>query len=248
MNESKTNIFDNNGDAIDLLHIFGVLWRKLWLIVLCGILAAAACFCWSAFLITPQYSSTVLMYVNNGSISVGSTSINLSDLSAAKSLVNTYLVILRNRTTMNEIIDKTGVDYTYEELLERVSAEAVNDTEIFGITVTTDDPYKSEKIANSIATILPNRVADIIDGSSMRMVDQAVADTEKSSPSITKYTLVGLILGLIISSAAVIISDLLDDVIRDENYVLQTYNIPILAVVPDLLSEGSKRYGYYNGY
>ena len=53
-----------------------------------------------------MYTASALMYVNNNSLSVGSTKVSLSysDLTAAKSLVDTYVVILNARTTLNEVI------------------------------------------------------------------------------------------------------------------------------------------------
>ena len=37
----------------------------------------------------------------------------------------------------------------------------------------------------------------------------------------------------------------LQDTIHDEEYILRTYDYPILGKVPDLLNKGSKSYGYY---
>ena len=48
---------------IDLKEIFGVLWNKAWLILLCGIIAGTIGFCYSHFLITPQYQSTTKVYI-----------------------------------------------------------------------------------------------------------------------------------------------------------------------------------------
>ena len=42
-----------------------------------------------------------------------------------------------------------------------------------------------------------------------------------------------------------VIFALMDDTIHDEDYVLQNYDCPILAKVPNLLNSGSKHYGYY---
>ena len=63
-----------------------------------------------------------MMYVNNSSISVGSTQVNLNDLTAAQSLVNTYIVILNTRGTLEEVIDQAGLSYDYETLSGMISA------------------------------------------------------------------------------------------------------------------------------
>ena len=246
MNE-ETMIKQKNSDdydvEIDILHILTMLWRKAWIVVLCGVLVGAICFCVAAFMITPTYSSTVMIYVNNSSISVGSTNITLSELNAAQGLVKTYIVILQSRATLNAVAETAGVDYSYEKLRGMINAGAVNGTEVFSVTVTGDDPYEAKNIANAVGEVLKERVEKIIDGSSMQIVDAPVASNKKVSPNVTKYTAAGIIIGVILSSAVLIVADILDDVIRDDSYILEAYNIPILARVPDLLSEDTGRYG-----
>ena len=80
--ENKTN---NNNEyyTIDLTHIMKTLMQRAWIIILSGLLAAAIGFSLSAFVITPKYSSSVMLYVNNKTISLGgsqSVNINSSDI------------------------------------------------------------------------------------------------------------------------------------------------------------------------
>lgn len=114
------------------------------------------------------------------------------------------------------------------------------------VTVTGEDPYEVSKIANCIAEVLPIRISEIIDGASMEVVDSAIPNLNKISPSITKYTAVGFILGIFLSIGIIVIFAMLDDTIHDEEYILKTYNYPILAKIPNLLDMNSKEYGYYS--
>lgn len=234
---------------IDLLRLVRALWHRAWAIVLSMLLCGAAAFSYTYFLVTPLYKSSALMYVNNSSITVGSTSVSLSDLTASQTLVDTYIVILKTRLTLNDVIEQAELDYDYEDLREMISASPVNSTEIFEITVTSPSPSEAEKIANTIAKVLPEKISEIMDGSSVRTVDFAVRPTMKSSPSITKNVALGLIVGMILSCGVIVLLELLDEQIRDEEYLMQTYELPVLAAVPDLLksSEASK-YGYGSYY
>ena len=51
----------NNGDyyTIDLLHIAKSLWKRAWVIALCGLLTTVIGFSISAFAIAPTYSSYI---------------------------------------------------------------------------------------------------------------------------------------------------------------------------------------------
>ena len=106
---------------------------------------------------------------------------------------------------------------------------------------------EAEVIANSIAKILPDKIADIVDGSSVRIVDHAIVPSEKVSPNITKMTAIGCFVGVFIAATIIVVLTLLDTKIHDEEYLLQTYNLPVLAVVPNLyrVNESSSYYGTY---
>jgi len=234
--------------TIDLLHIVKTLWHKAWISVLAGVLAGILGFAFSSFVIAPEYSSSIMLYVNNSSFSLGSTSFSISssEITAAQSLVNTYGELLNNRTTLERVIEKSKVDYTYEELAGMIESAPSNETEIMKVTVTAENPYDAAKIANCIAEVLPVRISEIIDGASMEVVDSAIPNLNKVSPSITKFTMVGFILGVFASIFVIAIVTMLDDTIHDEEYILQTYDYPILAKVPNLLDTGSKKYAYYS--
>ena len=125
-----------------------------------------------------------------------------------------------------------------------ISAQSVNSTEIFSVEVTSTSPQEAELLANTIADILPVRIASIVEGTSARIVDYAVAPAEKASPSLVKNTAIGVIVGFLLASGVVIVCELMDDKIHDADYLLQTYNIPVLAVIPDLMSTKSDN-AYY---
>ena len=233
---------------LDLMQLLRTLWRKAWAIVLAAILGGAILFSYATFIVTPKYEAEAMMYVNNSSFSVGSTkfSIDNAELTAAHNLVETYIVILNSRTTLNEVIKAADLDYTYEELKGMLSAGAVNNTEVFSITVTSKNPQESELIANTIVDILPGKIADIVDGSSVRVVDYAVIPSEKVSPNITMFTAIGMLLGICVSCMILIIRLASDTLIHNEDYLMETYELPVLAVIPNL-SEDSKT-AYHNGY
>lgn len=234
--------------TIDILHIVKYLWRRAWLIAISGVLAAAIGFAYAAFGIAPTYSSSIKLYVNNNSFSLGNTnfSISASELTAAQSLVKTYGEILNSRSTLERVAEEAGVDYSWKALAGMIKYDSANETEIMRVTVTCTDPNVASDIANAVAKVLQIRISEIIDGASMEVVDSAIPDPQKVGPSITKYTAIGLILGVLLIGIALTIQALLDDTIHDEEYILKTYDYPILGKVPDLMNPSNKSYSYYS--
>ena len=237
---------------IDVIKLLKAVLRNIWAVILAAIICGTVSFAGSYFLIAPKYEASALLYVNNNNISVGSQdiSISTSSLSAAQELVNTYIVILEARTTLVEVIDEAGVSHSPEDIRDMIEAAPVNSTEIFEIVVESTDPKEAENIANAITKVLPNRIAEIVDGSSVRIVDYAVEPSQRSSPSYTINTLLGMIIGAVLCVLVVVIREIYDVFIRDEQYLAETYDIPVLAAIPDASerSSGAYKYSYKSSY
>ena len=235
-------------EEIDLLELFWVLLRKWWAILLAIVIFGSAAFGYTYFMVDPLYQSSTLMYVNNSNLTVGSSSfkISYSDLVAAQNLVDTYVVILKSRSALNEVIREADLNYSYDQLKGMISASAVNSTEIFEIVVTSRNPAEAEIIANTIAEVLPGKISDIVEGSDVRIVDYAVIPSHRSYPSYTRNTAIGMLLGAIVSAALIVMAYLLDENIRSEDYLAHAYpDIPLLSVIPDLNAEKQHGSGYY---
>ncbi len=243
MNKKSNKYYELN-----LIQLLPALWHRLWAIVLAAVVCASATFCYASFAVTPLYEAEALLYVNNSSFSLSNTSfsISTSELSAAQSLVDTYIVILKTRTTLNKVIEEADLDYSYDELKNMLSAEPVNNTEIFKVKVKSPKPAEAEKIANTIAYVLPQTIFDVVDGSDVRIVDYAVVPAKKASPNITLFTAIGILIGIAVAALIIIIQEMLDTLIHNEDYLLETYDLPVLAVIPNLFTDNDQ--GYYSAY
>lgn len=239
---------------LDLFQVVNILWQKALIIILAATIFGAASFAGTFFFISPKYKATTSMYVNNSSFSFGATSFSItsSELSASNTLVSTYIYILESRTTLEEVISEAGLSYTYEDLEKMIDARAVSDTAAFDVTVESENPVEAELVANTIAKILPDRIAEIVDGSSVRIVDYAIIPAHRSSPSYIKNTLIGALIGGILCSAVVLVvfvtSEKRNVDIRSVDDLKDMYpDIPVLALIPDMRISGKKGY-YYSSY
>ena len=249
----KEKNYEAGNSTNDVIEIdFGRIWKavckKIWLIGIVSVLCAVITVVGTFYLITPKYESSAMFYVNNNSLSVGDTSFSISqgDITAAKSLVDTYIVILKSRACLNDVIDYSGVNLTDVELRKMISASSVNETEVFEVVVTSSDAAQAEKIANSIAYILPKRIASIVEGTSANIVDYAIKASKPASPSYPKNAVLGFIFGLLGTVVYVAVKELLDVTICKQEDIERCCSHPILAQVPDML--GPQKQGEYYGY
>ncbi len=219
---------------IHLTQLLSALWRKAWLLSISMFLGAALSVACALFFVTPQYTASVLMYVNSSDSSLGGVkpSISQSDLNAAQSLIDTYTVILQTRTTLEDVIQQAQLPYTHTHLGRMIASESVNGTEVFRIRVTAPDPGESARIANTISQVLPEKIASIVEGSSTRVVDAAVVPDRPSSPNRLMFALMGMLLGLAASGVTVVIREMMDDRIHGSDALIRAFDMPLLASIP----------------
>ena len=230
---------------LSLLQIILEMLRKAWLIAIVAIAGMAVAFMVTYFLVTPKYEAAAMFYVNNSQDKDAGSGVTSSDISASKSLVDSYIVILNTRDTLEGIIEYAGLDLTYKQLGDMISATSVNSTEIFEIVVTSEDPEEAKALADAVTHVFPNRISSIIEGSSASVVEHASMPLKPSSPSYPMNLVLGFLLGALFSAVYVIIRLVSDVTVRSEEDVTKASDLPILAVVPDM-SAPSKG-GYYSG-
>lgn len=228
---------------MDLLQILSILRKKLLIIALSTVIVGLLAYIASAYIIEPQYSATASMYVYNSS--TRNDDITSTDLTTSQKLVQTYIVILKSNSVLSDVAEQLGGIYTTDEIRKMLSANTIDDTEAFSVTVTNGDPEIAQKIVNTIVDIAPKEIIRVVKAGAVEVIDTAVLPAEPSSPNIVKNTAVGAVIGLILSIFIAILSAMFDTVIHSEEDIASTFNIPILGVIPSInTNEHGRTYRY----
>lgn len=221
--------YDENGEMeIDLLELIRVLLKKLWLIMLCGFLAACATFLVTKFLITPQYSSTSKLYILSKSTSITS----LADIQLGTQLTQDYMVLVTSRPVVEEVIGNLGLDLEYEDMLKKMNVTNNSNTRILNITIQDPNPILAKEIADEFANVSTVRIAEIMEIDAPNVVEWGHVATKKTSPSTLKNTIIGAVIGALIVCAIIVISFMLDDTIKTAEDVEKNLGINVLGLIP----------------
>lgn len=229
---------DNNKNEeieINLGEIFAVLLHKIWIIILVTVVCGAVAFLYSFFIITPQYESTTKVYILNKQ---SGSSVTYSDVQLSSTLSKDYEQLVTSRYVIEGVISKLNLDDTYEELAARVSASNTDETRIIAIKVTDPDPEQAQKIANAVRDLAAQHITQVMDIEAVNVVDNANLPDSPVSPSVPKWTLIGVAIGMIISIAVIVIQHLLDDSIKSSEDIEKYLGISTLAVIP--MNEGEQ--------
>lgn len=220
---------DDLNAEIDLRQIFSILWHKAWLIVLVTIFFGAVTFAITYFFITPMYTASVTLYVNNSSKAETLTS---SDLSVSRSLVDTCVTIIQSPTVMEKVAEESDLDINSADILSMLTAGAVSNTEIFKISISNESPETAAEIANAIADVAPEEIEEIVEASSIKVINYATVPTQRSSPSYSRNTAIGAGIGFALIVIIVVLVELLDVRIKTEEDLEKMFDLPVLGAIP----------------
>lgn len=231
---------------INLQELFYAMINRIWLIVISAVVLAVAVYIYSSNFITPRYQAKVTLYVNN-SVSE-SSEISSSDLATAQRLVDTYVAILQQYSVMEKVSDRveeeTGKRLRPESLMNSMTAEAINETEVFTITVTHTNAAMAMTIANAIADVAPGVIESIVVGSSAKIVDYARMPSAPYTPNNIRNAILGGIIGAMLAVAYVVIWVLSDVRINGEEDLAVISNAPILGLIPNFDLDEKSGYSY----
>ena len=238
---------------IDLQKLFMRWLANWWLIAFCGIFFACGSLIYTKQCITPLYKANITAYVNNVRAGNQVESISSSSISTSKQLVQTYIRIISSDSVLNKVAETAKVDYDANKIRGMLSAEQVGETELFKVYVSNADPQMATRIANAIAEVIPTEIANIVEGSSTKIIDYATVPKMRYTPSYTRNTVLGGIVGGVSAVALVTIAFLLDVRIKEAEDLVSQYDYPILGQIPNFDQVSTKRthksgYGYTYGY
>ena len=245
---------ENQEQEINLAEIFFLLLSKIKFIILLTLIGGGIMFAYAKFWLPLQYSSAVSIYVKN-SAATDKEATTASDLTAAKSLASTYIVILDDDAMYDEVSemlltaygseqmkafftirkDENGKEYIpASQIRKMVTASTINNTEVIQIKATTKDPLLSADICNDIAQYAKTLLTKVTHAGYVETIGQAKVPTAASGPNIKRYTIIGAFIGFILAAAIVIIMKLLDNRINNAEEIKTRFSIPVLGEIPDL--------------
>lgn len=235
---------------LDLKQLIVALLRKWWLIGLCALLVGGAAYFYTSHFITPMYRASVSIYVNNGSAQTGSDSdyISGTNLATSQRLVTTYVNIIRSNRVLQKVVEQSDLGLTVEQIRNMMSASSVEDTEMFYIYVSSADPQLAAQVANAVAAVAPDEIADILEGSSTKIIDYAEVPIYRYTPSFRKNTFLGCCVGAALAVVYVVLRTILDKRIKSEDDLERLFDLPVLGVIPEFDSERKKNGKYDYSY
>ena len=229
--------------SIDIMRLLRVLLKRIWIILLIAVLCAVMAFGYAKIFVTPTYRSSFTAYVNNRMTTTeGQSNMTSADISASRSLTYLYQEIILSRSMLMDAANACGLQVSYATLTKNVATSVSSNAAIISVYVSAKTPEEAMRLASAIATVAPEHVERIVDGSSMRIVDYPVQPNAPYAPNTMRYAMMGFLTALLLGCAGVILFDVIVDKVASATEIEERYGIAVIGIIPDMQQADKYQY------
>lgn len=222
---------DNNNGINNKLNIKDIMLSALnrWYI-LCAILAVCTVvtLIYSYFVVTPLYNSTGKIYLMNKD----NDKISTSEIALSSYLTKDYENLITDRVVLDEVSDRLGNKYSYNELKNAVSLVNPEDTRFLEITVTTASPNDSKKIVDTVCTVAQEKIIELLGIDRVTIIRNGNISKTPCVPNVKLNLIKAFAVGILLYIAVIIAIVMLDDKITSSEDVDKYLGISVLGNIP----------------
>ena len=218
------------------MYVFGLLIRRLWLLMLVGLIVGASCAGITKLVEEPTYTSSMTFIVNNKSekdlSSSGDNSVSYNDMSASAYMANTFVHLMTGRTMCNAIAAECkAYPKTADEVEEMIAASRKTDSSIIDMTVTAGSPEEAYELAQAVKDTYKD-VVQVYSGGSIHLCDMPELPTEPDkSVGITRNAIIGALAGAVICALIIIIRDSARNTVRSQEDIQNKLQLNVIGEV-----------------
>ena len=161
------------------------------------------------------------------------SNVTSDQINSATKLVSTYSIIIKSDTVLQQVINDLGLSLTYGELKDRVTVDAVDDTQVMKITVRSTNPEWAQQVCNKITEVSPDAILEAVEAGSVKVISQAPVPTEPVSPNVLKNTALAGMVGLVLCLGVIFLQVLLDNKIKSEEDIAKYLDLTVVGVIPE---------------
>ena len=214
--------------TIDIFELVYWLIDHVRQIVIATVVGALVMALYSFVLAKPVYSATSSIYV----LSSSDSAINLSDLQIGSYLTSDYQHVFEVWEVHEMVLQRLGLDYTYDELHDMLEITNPTNTRVLNITVSSPDPQEAADMANAYAAVASDYISATMKTDAPTLMSPALLPEKPVSPRKKLNTLFGAAGGAFLTILILMVQYLLDDKLKTADDITKYLELPVLSVLP----------------
>lgn len=225
-------------ETISLKEIFGVIKKRLLLIISLIVGAALIAAIVSYFILTPTYQASSQFIVNQEAQDPA-VKYSVNDIQTNIQLINTYNIIIKSPAILEDVVNELNLPYSADQLKTKIQVASEESSQVVTVTATDTDSEQAVKIANTTVEIFQKNIPDIMSVDNVSILSQAEVSDNPSqvSPNPLLNIAIAIVLGAMVGVGIAFLLEYLDNTIRTEDDIEKNLGLPVLGVITHIDEE-----------
>lgn len=225
-------------EEISLVELFGIIKKRFNMIVSLGLMGLIIASIFTFFIATPTFNATTQILVSQST--QNTEGIQLNDINTNVQMINTYRDIIKGPVILDDVIKKLGLEGNVAQLSEKIEVATQDNSQVFTLNVSSDNPYTASDIANTTASIFQEEVGNIMKVENVTVIAEAVPNVESVSPNNILNLFIGLLLGTMLGVGAAFLLEFMDKTVKDEKFIVEELGWTNLGKVSEMSEDELK--------
>ena len=222
--EHKENLIDIAGLFDDLIKgIIQMKWRFLIILVICG-----AVFCgYKRLTYSPYYVASSTFTINSSITSENSNS--YIENATANQMAKSFPYILKSGAFKEVLAQDLGL----QSVPGTIEAEVMENTNLFTLKVTANNPKMAEKILKAVVKNYPSVAEFVIGSSQLTLMDESGVPTTPANPFSYRHEIqIGVLIGILLCILLDVLLALGKNTVKKEEDFKRLFHAKSLGIMP----------------
>ncbi len=224
---------ESNSQKIDVKKLIVYLLKRVWIIIICVVIGFAGMYCYTQYYKGDTYTARATMYVINGNPNlVNYQYANISDLTSAVQLLDTYMVVVRSKKVMDVVAERLNKQYpgiSTSFISSTLSMGSVAETGVLQVMSVTSNAQLSADICNAVVDVAPSEIIRVVNAGSIEVIDYAEAPYFPDARNSEKKGIYGALAGGVAAAGILLFLFLMNHKVTDMDSLSDNYTPPVLA-------------------
>lgn len=186
------------------------------------------------FFIPPEYEASTKVYIGKERFKNVSTTYTNEEINMYQRLIKTYSELVKTKDLVRKSISNVGQDISVNEVLSKLQAISIADTQILQIKYVSDSREEAYDMVYGITEEFMKLSKKLYPKGNVHIIQQPIVPEIPVGPNKKMNVAIGALLGMMIGLGVTFLKEFINNTYSNKEEVERDLEIPCIGVIPKI--------------
>lgn len=186
------------------------------------------------FFIPPEYEASTKVYIGKERFKNVSTTYTNEEINMYQRLIKTYSELVKTKDLVRKSISNVGQDISVNEVLSKLQAISIADTQILQIKYVSDSREEAYDMVYGITEEFMKLSKKLYPKGNVHIIQQPIVPEIPVGPNKKMNVAIGALLGMMIGLGVTFLKEFINNTYSNKEEVERDLEIPCIGIIPKI--------------